>query len=154
MRSASGQPMSDAAHESHPAARAARDTAPPRTDIRTRDDVVRLVDAFYARAIRDEGIGYIFTDVARLDLGAHLLVMYDFWESTLLGARKYRGNAMQKHVELSRRTPLLESHFARWLALFESTVAELFEGETAGAAIMVARRIAGAMLRRVEPAAG
>ncbi|CAN5724981.1 hypothetical protein BH24ACI1_BH24ACI1_09060 [soil metagenome] len=35
-------------------------------DIRTRADIDDLMNHFYARAISDETIGYIFTDVAKV----------------------------------------------------------------------------------------
>lgn len=97
----------------------------------------------------DEVIGYIFTDVAQLDLEVHLPIMYDFWESLLLGARSYRGGAMQKHIDLHRVTPLRTEHFERWLLLFETTVTELFSGERATNAILAARNIARSMSTRI-----
>ena len=123
--------------------------AAPR-DIESRDDVVRLVDAFYARATTDPVIGHLFTEVARLDLEAHLPVMYDFWETLLLGVRTYRGNAMQKHVELHRKSPLGPEHFERWLALFMETVDGLFAGERARTAREKAAYIARSMQIRLS----
>jgi hemoglobin len=118
-------------------------------DIRSREDIVRLVDLFYSKAMKDAVIGYIFTDVAQLDLNAHLPVMYNFWESLLLGARTYKGNAMQKHIDLDRLSPLRAEHFERWLLLFESTVNDLFAGDTALKAILTARGVARSMSLRI-----
>ena len=39
-----------------------------RHDIETRADCERLVREFYSRALEDPVIGFLFTDVARLDL--------------------------------------------------------------------------------------
>lgn len=47
-------------------------------DIETRADIDRLMVKSYERAIADNVIGYIFTDVARLDLKHHLPVIGDF----------------------------------------------------------------------------
>lgn len=129
-------------------------SAAARPDIRTREDVRRLVRAFYALATTDEVIGPIFTDVARLDLDRHLPVMDDFWESLLLGARSYGGGAMAKHLELNRRAPLLPEHFQRWLQLFERTVEELFQGAKADEARVRARMIARSMEHRAAAARG
>jgi hypothetical protein len=52
-------------------------------DIETRDDCERLVRAFYGRALADPIIGFIFTDVARLDLEAHVPEITSFWETVL-----------------------------------------------------------------------
>ena len=41
-------------------------------DIETRADCERLVRAFYGRALEDPIIGFIFTDVAKLDLEEQL----------------------------------------------------------------------------------
>jgi len=45
-------------------------------DINTRDDCERLVRAFYGRALTDPTIGFIFTDVAHLDLDFTLIVAH------------------------------------------------------------------------------
>ena len=62
-------------------------------DIETRDDCERLVRTFYGRALTDPVIGYIFTDVAKLDLEAHVPQITSFWETILLGAQSYSGGA-------------------------------------------------------------
>ena len=41
-------------------------------DIENRQDIDELMLAFYKRAIADDLIGFIFTDVAKLDLGWRL----------------------------------------------------------------------------------
>jgi hypothetical protein len=50
-------------------------------------DCERLVRAFYGRALTDPTIGFIFTDVAHLDLEAHVPEITSFWETILLGAQ-------------------------------------------------------------------
>ena len=60
-------------------------------DIEARADCERLVRAFYSRAMSDPLIGWIFVDVARLDLEAHVPQITSFWETVLLGARSYAG---------------------------------------------------------------
>ena len=63
--------------------------SPPR-DIADRADCERLVRAFYGRVMTDPIIGFIFTDVAHMDLEEHVPVITDFWETILLGAGSYR----------------------------------------------------------------
>jgi hemoglobin len=101
-------------------------------DISTSEDVKQLINTFYEKVQRDDVIGYIFNDIAKVNWSAHLPVMYAFWDFLLLGnADAYRGNPIQKHFDLHARHPLKAAHFDRWLALFQSTVDELFEGSNA-----------------------
>lgn len=121
-------------------------TAP---DLADRADIERLVTVFYRRAFADPLIGPIFTEVARMDLDAHMPIMCDFWESVLFVPGRYRGNALAPHVTLHRMTPLGSEHFGRWLALWTRTVDELFEGEKAELAKVQAGRIGGSLQRRL-----
>ena len=63
------------------------DISPERHDIETREDCERLVRTFYGRALADPIIGWLFTDVAKLDLEAHVPRITSFWETILLGAQ-------------------------------------------------------------------
>lgn len=47
-------------------------------DIASREDIDVLVIRFYGRAMSDPVIGYLFTEVAQLDLEHHLPVIGDF----------------------------------------------------------------------------
>ncbi len=69
-------------------------------DIASRADCERLVRAFYGRALEDPIIGFIFVDVAKLDLEAHVPRIASFWETILLGARSYSGGAFRPHAQL------------------------------------------------------
>lgn len=119
-------------------------------DITTRSDIDHLISAFYTKAIKDPTIGRIFTNVARIDLEAHLPVIGDFWESVLLGNMVYRGNPMRKHLALARETALQREHFDVWLGLWEETVREFFTGEKAELAIFRARNIGQLMLHKIK----
>lgn len=103
----------------------------PKTDIRDLDDIKRLLDTFYQKVLKDEIIGYIFTDVAKIDLPTHMPVLYAFWESVLFGVASYQGNAILKHIELDRKEKLTDMHFDRWKQLFFQTIDDLFEGKIA-----------------------
>src|SRR5215470_5792096 len=118
-------------------------------DIETRDDCERLVRAFYKRAFEDPLIGWLFTDVARLDLEAHVPRITSFWETVLLGARSYGGGAFRPHAELHMKAQLRAAHFERWLVLWGETVDELFAGERAELAKSHAHRVAHAFHGRL-----
>ena len=118
-------------------------------DIETREDCERLVRAFYGRALQDPIIGFIFTDVAQLDLEAHVPVLTDFWETLLLGAQSYNGGAFHPHAQLHAKVELRAGHFERWLHLWYQTVHELFAGPRAEQARAHAYRLAGAFQSRL-----
>ncbi len=123
-------------------------------DIENRIDIVNLMNAFYLKALNDETIGYIFTDVAKLDLEHHLPIIADFWEMLLFGTvnfqAKYGRSPMQKHIELNAKEPLVSKHFDTWLKLFYSTVDEMFQGEKADTAKFRANAIANTMFMKVS----
>jgi hemoglobin len=119
-------------------------------DIETRADVEQLVRAFYGRALTDPFIGFIFTDVAKLDLEAHVPVISSFWETVLLGNQTYSGGAFRPHAELHAKVGLKAGHFERWLQLWFGTVDELFAGERANMAKIHALRVGNAFLGRLQ----
>src|SRR3982751_3200089 len=119
-------------------------------DIASRDDCERLVRAFYGRALEDPIIGFIFVDVAKLDLEAHVPRITSFWETILLGARSYGDGAFRPHAVIHAKSPLREGHFDRWLFLWRETVDELFAGPRAELAKTHAERVAGAFHARLH----
>lgn len=122
----------------------------PGRDIETREDCEQLVRTFYGRALADPIIGWLFVDVAHLDLEAHVPRITSFWETILLGARSYGGGAFAPHAALHAKAPLRQGHFARWLWLWEATVDELFGGERAELAKRHAQRVAAAFHARLS----
>ena len=124
--------------------------AETRRDIGTRSDCEELVRAFYGRALADPIIGFLFTDVAKLDLEEHVPRITNFWETILLGARSYGGGAFRPHIELNLKVPLTRGHFDRWLHLWTMTVDELFAGERAELAKSHAIRVAAAFESRLR----
>ncbi len=122
----------------------------PRTDIEDRADCERLVRDFYGRALVDPVIGWLFVDVAHLDLEAHVPRIASFWETILLGARSYSGGAFAPHAALHLKAGLRRGHFERWLWLWRATVDELFCGERAELAKAHAERVAQAFQARLS----
>src|SRR5688500_16841593 len=97
------------------------------SDICHEADIKTLVDSFYDKVNHDEQLGPTFNSMAQLYWPSHLLTMYDFWSSTLLGTMRFTGESITKHVAL----PLQGEHFQRWLNLFNATVEEKFAGPKA-----------------------
>jgi hemoglobin len=119
-------------------------------DITDRSDCERLVRAFYGRTLTDPVIGWIFVDVAHLDVEAHVPQIASFWETILLGAQTYRGGAFRPHAQLHAKVRLRAGHFERWLWLWRTTVDESFAGEKAELAKSHALRVARAFHARLE----
>ncbi|NCI45569.1 group III truncated hemoglobin [Sediminibacterium soli] len=100
-------------------------------DIQNREDIERLMHAFYAKATNDPVIGYFFTEVVPLDMQKHIPVITDFWETILFGKVMYRGNVLEIHQHIHQLSAFRSEHFERWVSLFTATVDELFAGDKA-----------------------
>jgi len=124
--------------------------APILHDIETRQDVERLVRAFYTKALTDPFIGFIFTDVAKLDVEGHVPQITSFWATILLGEQSYGSGAFRPHADLHAKVGLREGHFDRWLQLWFGTVDELYKGEKANQAKIHALRVARAFSERLK----
>jgi hemoglobin len=119
-------------------------------DIETRADVEQLIRSFYEKALIDQQIGFIFTDIAKIDLESHLPHLFDFWENILLKPNGYKRNVLKVHLDLNQKVQLNSVHFESWLALFSKTVDELFEGIVANNAKNKALSIATVMQTRLH----
>ena len=118
-------------------------------DIEQRDDIILLINNFYDKVKKDNSIGYIFNDVAKVNWTKHLPVMYDFWEGMVLNKSNYSGNPLAVHKHLNELTPLNSDHFKQWLHLFTTTVNELFEGKNAELIKQRATGIAAVMQAKI-----
>ncbi len=121
-----------------------------RRDIETRQDIEKLVDRFYARVRKDDVIGYIFNDVAKVHWESHIPRIVDFWEAVLFRQTLFDGNPLDKHMKVDQKETLREEHFARWLSLFHRTIDDLFAGETAEAAKYRSKNIAGVFMQHLD----
>ncbi|MFT5647890.1 MAG: hemoglobin [Aureispira sp.] len=119
-------------------------------DINTRADVEHLIRSFYEKALIDEQIGFIFTDIAKIDLESHLPHLFDFWENILLKPNGYKRNVLKVHLDLNEKVKLSAAHFESWLRLFSATVDELFQGITANNAKNKALSIATVMQTKLH----
>ncbi|QCX53005.1 group III truncated hemoglobin [Elizabethkingia sp. JS20170427COW] len=121
-------------------------------DISTREDIELLVDTFYNKVMIDDYIGPFFNEIAKVNWGKHLPIMYSFWESILFGKMTYKGNPMMKHFPINEIKALEKDHFNHWVKLWTESVEELFQGEYADAAIYKASNIANLMGYKMEMA--
>lgn len=93
-------------------------------ELKNREDLIELLDAFYAKVRMDPLIGTVFNDLAKVNWEEHLPKIYNFWDTLLFGAENYRGRPFPPHLPLD----LEAKHFQRWLHLFFETVDEKFAG--------------------------
>jgi hemoglobin len=100
-------------------------------DIRTREDIEELVNAFYEKVRANDILGPIFDEIMQVDWEAHLPKMYDFWEQTLFHRPLYKGNPVTVHQKVHTQSPLEKKQFDTWLQLFNETVDENFRGDMA-----------------------
>lgn len=127
----------------------AHEFALDRDDVRTRDDVRRLVVAFYRAVAMDDVLGPIF-ESSVADWNAHHDKLTAFWSWQLLGQARDEMNPLRAHEPVHARTPFAPRHYERWLELFTATVDELFAGPTADQAKAHAQRVARAFHNRLE----
>lgn len=98
-------------------------------DIKNRADLLKLMEVFYSKMLQDEEIGYIFTEVAHLNLAHHLPLLADFWNNALFHTGGYKNNVVKIHKDLNALETLTPQHFKRWLFLLEETINENYQGE-------------------------
>jgi hemoglobin len=120
-----------------------------KTDIKNKEDIILLVDDFYLKVKTDATIGYLFTEVARINWEKHLQIMYDFWDNVLFHTGNFDGNPMLKHRTLDEKSSLTKIHFLHWTKLWKKTVDDLFEGEKAEEIKIRAENISKWMMNKV-----
>jgi hemoglobin len=114
-------------------------------DIENRDDLKKMLEAFYKKVFKDDLISHFFLEVVPLNLETHIPVITDFWESVLLDGRGYRKNVMEIHLNISEKSRIEKAHLDRWVKIFSETVDEMFEGAKASLAKQRAVSIATMM---------
>lgn len=110
-------------------------------DIETKEDITFLMEAFYSKMLKDEEIGYIFTDVAQLNLEEHLPSLTNFWNNALFHTGGYKNNVVQIHKDLNVLETLTPEHFKRWQFLLGETIDENYQGEVAEKMKLRARQV-------------
>ncbi len=98
-------------------------------DIKNREDIEFLMNAFYKELLVNDQIGFIFTDVIALELDTHLPIICNFWEAVLFHRPIYNGNIMKVHIELDKKEPLKKEYFEIWQQLFIETLDKYFTGK-------------------------
>ena len=109
----------------------------PKKTIQSRADIEVIIKDFYAKMLQDPIVGFIFVDVAKIDLDSHIPLIVDFWSDIVFKqladnkAKLYQGNVLKKHLEINQLVSLKAGHFTRWLYLFEQSIDTAFTGDNA-----------------------
>lgn len=114
-------------------------------EIKNREDVFKLVNAFYAKIRKDELLGPIFNKHIPEDhWPKHIEHITDFWMGRLFGVIAFKGNPAEKHrqVDEGQGYQIKKSHFDHWVNLWTETVTKQYNCKLADKAIMMAGRIA------------
>ena len=101
---------------------------PPKFDV-TRDEIERVVAAFYARIREHPGLGPVFA-AHITDWPPHEAKIARFWANAILHERDYDGNPMQVHRAAGNVRPGM---FETWLDLFDRVLAQELTPEKAQA---------------------
>lgn len=104
----------------------------------TEEQLAEQVDRFYAKARADALLGPVF-NAAIDDWPHHLGKIQAFWSSVMLTSGRYKGSPVAAHLKHSGA--LTPEMFARWLALWRETAAEVFAPDEAAAIAEKAERI-------------
>lgn len=100
-------------------------------DIANKEDLLQILSAFYDKAVADETIGYFFTEVIPLHIPTHLPAIAAFWDAVVFGKEGYSKNVMQVHQHIHQLSAITPQHLLHWVALFTTTIDQLYEGEKA-----------------------
>jgi len=114
-------------------------------DLKDRNDISILVNAFYAKIRKHELLGPIFNGhIPPEKWPEHLSKLTDFWETNLFGIAKFKGSPSRKHVDVDMNLghTIEQVHFGSWLQLWFETIDELYEGQLATKAKESARKMA------------
>ncbi len=109
---------------------------PPKFDV-TRDDITRVVAAFYELIRQHPGLGPVFA-VHVDDWPKHEAKIVDFWANAILHERNYDANPLKVHRDAGNVRPGM---FETWLALFDLTLREELREDQAAAWSALAHRI-------------
>ena len=119
-------------------------------DIQNREDIERLITAFYARVRKNTDLGPIFNSTVH-DWAEHIQRLTDFWNANLFFVRAYKGNPHRVHraVDKQFNYTIEQYHFGIWLQIWFTTIDDLFEGEKADMAKHRARNMSTSLFMRI-----
>lgn len=121
-----------------------------KTDIKNREDIYNLVTFFYEKVREDNTLKAVFNASIK-DWDAHLQLITNFWETSLLAKKTYKGDPFIVHQKVDEKMnyKITMVHFGAWLNLWFETVDAHFEGKIANMAKRRAQKMASFMFIKV-----
>ena len=107
-------------------------------EILSLEEIRELVNNFYDKVRKDPLLAPVFEQRIGDNWELHLDKMYRFWQTVLLQEHTYNGSPFSPHASM----PIGETHFKRWLELFQETLKENFKGDKAEEALWRAEKMA------------
>jgi hemoglobin len=118
-----------------------------KTDITSTADIEIFVNRFYDLLAIDDMLKPIFFDrLGHGDWSVHLKRIVDFWDTVLFATATYKGQSFLPHASMN----LTQIHFDQWLALFNQSIDENFEGEKASEAKQRANTMAILFMSKIN----
>lgn len=111
----------------------------------TKAHIEQLVTHFYQRVQKDDLLGPVFNDIAKVDWEHHIPLLCQFWNSIMLKTHEYHGSAYMKHVLIGQQTDIQETHFTRWLKLFRQEAKKHLPAQAAAEIIQRAELIGNSL---------
>jgi hemoglobin len=98
-----------------------------------KENVNKMVKMFYAKVIKDDEIGYFFTEILGDNLQneqwqKHIEILTNFWLSMTGHGQDYKGNPFMPHMALKG---LNKDKFSRWIEMFHKIVSKVYSEEVA-----------------------
>ncbi len=100
-------------------------------DILNKEDIKKIMIAFYDKIRKDEVLGHFFNKVAPVNWEEHTAVLCDFWENVLFYTGNYEGNPLVTHRTVNAKYNTTKEHFDRWHLIFDEIVDSLYTGSNA-----------------------
>lgn len=117
-------------------------------DIENKQDIENLVNHFYVKLVKVEGINEFFKHI---NWEHHLPIMVGFWDFILFNTpNAYMANVMNPHLAINERMTINPEHFEQWLNTFNESVNDLFAGPKAEDAKNAAFNIGATMKYKIK----
>lgn len=115
-------------------------------DIEDKQDIVLLVDTFYAEVQKDKLLAPVFNKYLNNKWDVHHEKLYRFWQTVLFKEKTYSGQPHKMHEKMT----VSRQHFDRWLQVWNHTVDQLFEGRMADRAKFRGQTMADSFFKKMK----